>query len=69
MENTKFKDNLEQHEEIVSALKEEKKNLEECNINLVYQTQQIEETLKITENNLNITKQDLEYFLKNLPAK
>ena len=69
MENTKFKDNLEQHKEIVSALKEEKKNLEECNINLVYQTQQIEETLKITENNLNITKQDLEYFLKNLPAK
>ena len=69
MENTKFKDSLEQHKEIVLALKEEKKNLEECNINLVYQTQQIEETLKITENNLNITKQDLEYFLKNLPAK
>ena len=65
MENTKIKDNLEQHKEIVTALKEKSKNLEEYNINLVNQKHQIEETLKITENNFNITKQDLEYFEKN----
>ena len=65
MENTKIKDNLEQHKEIVTALKEKRKNLEEYNINLVNQKHQIEETLKITENNLEITKQDLEYFLEN----
>ena len=65
MENTKIKDNLEQHKEIVTALKEKSKNLEEYNINLVNQKHQIEETLKITENNLEITKQDLEYFLKH----
>ena len=65
MQNTKIKDNLEQHKEIVTALKEKSKNLEEYNINLVNQKHQIEETLKITENNLEITKQDLEYFLKH----
>ena len=65
MENTKIKDNLEQHKEIVTTLKEKYKNLEEYNINLVNQKHQIEETLKITENNLEITKQDLEYFLKH----
>ena len=65
MQNTKIKDNLEQHKEIVTALKEKSKNLEEYNINLVNQKHQIEETLKITENNFNITKQDLEYFEKN----
>ena len=65
MENTKIKDNLEQHKEIVTTLKEKYKNLEEYNINLVNQKHQIEETLKITENNIEITKQDLEYFLKH----
>ena len=65
VENTRIKDNLEQHKEIVTALKEKSKNLEEYNTNLVNQKHQIEEPLKITENNLNITKQDLEYFLKN----
>ena len=65
VENTKIKDNLEQHKEIVLALKQKDKNLEECNINLVNQKHLIEETLKITENNLNITKQDIEYLKKN----
>ena len=63
VENTKIKDILKQHKEIVSALRE-KKNVEECNINLVKRKHQIQETLKRTENNLNITKQDLEYFFK-----
>ena len=56
-------DNLEKHKEIITTLK--KKNLEEYNINLVNQKHQIEETLKIRENNLNISKQDLAYYEKN----
>ena len=59
VKNTRIKDNLEQHKEIVTALKEKSKNFEEYNTNVVNQKHQIEETLKITENNLNITKQDL----------
>ena len=35
VENTKIKDNLEQHKEIVLAIKEKNKNLEECDTNLV----------------------------------
>ena len=49
MENTKIKDNLEQHKEIVLALKEKNKNLEEYNTNLVNQKHQIEDTLQITK--------------------
>ena len=33
VENTKIKDNLEQHKQIVTALKEKNKNLEEYNTN------------------------------------
>ena len=47
------------------STKRNKQKLKECNINLVNQKHQIAETLKITESNFNITKQDLEYFKKN----
>ena len=55
-------DNLEKHKETMRTLK--KNNLEEYTINLLNQKHQIEETLKITESNLHISKQDLKYYEK-----
>ena len=60
-------DNLEKHKETMRTLK--KNNLEEYTINLLNQKHQIEETVKITESYLHISKQDLKYYEKKIPTK